>query len=362
MELLAIGPPGLDASGYGEMQRRILLALEDLGWKVTLRPFRSLNTLIKDPINESRLKNMEKNPLPPPGSVQIFFCPAHMFEANSKYYNVGFTMTEADKVDKKWVEKCNSMDEVWIPSRFNYETFLTCGVRKEKLHIMHLGVDTNHFKPAKSTNSKKKVTFISSFELIPRKGCDVLLEAFSEEFDCLEPVELVIKAYENGGRYDPQGKTLSNLLQSVFKKYPKGGAIRLKKEIIPYSDLPELYQKATCYVSASRGEGWNLPAMEAMACGVPVIALRWSGHTEFLNSRNSFLVEVLGLEEIKDYWCPGARWAIVDKKALRQKMRYVAENRYDVKRKGFEARKYVEQKYSIEKIAFKISKRLLNRK
>lgn len=362
MELLAVGPPSLDASGYGEMQRRILLALEDLGWKITLRPFKSLNIRIQDPANAKRLQKMEGRPLPPPGSPQLFFCPAPIFTPNPNYYNIGFTMTEWDLISQEWVAKCNSMDEVWVPSRFNYETFRACGVFPGKLHIMHLGVDANHFKPVETPGAKQKFVFISSFELIPRKACDVLLEAFCEEFDSLEPVKLIIKAYENYGRYDPQGKTLSNLASHIVQKHPRAPAICLQKEIRPYPDLPALYQQADCYVSVSRGEGWNLPAMEAMACGKPVIALNWSGHTEFLTADNSFLVNVPGLEEIPYPYCPGAKWAIVDKKDLRKTMRYVVAHPDEVKKKGRQARKDVENHFTIAKIAQQISFRLLARR
>jgi len=355
LELLSIGPPGLDSSGYGEMQRRIILALEDMGWKITLQPFPSLNASIQDSINEPRLKKMEKNPLPPPGSPLIFFAPAPMFRPNPNYYNVGFTMTEVDRINQEWVSRCNSMNEVWVPSRFNYETFLAHGVKPEALHIMHLGIDTQHFKPSRMDETKEKFTFLSCFELIPRKACDVLMEVFCQEFSSNEPVELVIKSFENGGRYDPQGKTLTSMLDSIHEKYPEAPSITLKKEIMPYSELPSIYKNADCFISISRGEGWNLPVMEAMSCGVPVIALNWSGQTEFLTPLNSFLVEVPELEELKVPWCPDCRWAVVDKNSLRKVMRTVFEQPQAVKQKGLRARINVTKKFSVRTIAEQIN-------
>jgi len=358
LQLLSVGPPSLDSSGYGEMQRRIVLALEDLGWKISLRPFPSSNANIDDVVNAPRLKKMEENPLPSPGSPHIFFGPAPMFRPNPNYYNIGFTMTEVDRINQEWVIKSNAMNEVWVPSRFNYETFMSHGVRPEKLHIMHLGIDTTHFKPPRRDSVKENFTFLSCFELIPRKACDILMEAFCEEFSPEDPVELVIKAFENGGRYDPQGKALNVILSAVLKKYPHAPAITLRKEILPYSELPTLYKNADCFISTSRGEGWNLPVMEAMACGMPVIALNWSGQTEFLNPLNSFLVEVPGLEEINDPWCPGCRWAAVDKSALRRVMRMTFDQPLVAKQKGTKARLDTKRKYSIPIIAKEITHRL----
>ncbi|MFZ5647348.1 MAG: Gfo/Idh/MocA family oxidoreductase [Bacillota bacterium] len=358
MKLLSIGPPILDSSGYGEMQRRIVLALEDLGWTIAMRPFPSLNTNIDDSFNLPRLKKMEENPLPPPGSPLIFFAPAPMFKPNPNYYNVGFTMTEVDRINSEWVDKCNRMDEVWVPSRFNYKIFLEQGVQPWKLRIMHLGIDTQHFKPSRRDEAKPRFTFLSCFELIPRKACDILMEAFCEEFRSYEPVELVIKSFENGGRYDPEGKALTKIMHSVVQKFPDPPSIILKNEILPYSELPTLYKNADCFISTSRGEGWNLPLMEAMACGVSVIALNWSGQTEFLTPLNSFLVDVPSLEEINESWCPGCRWAAVDKNSLRNSMRTAFEQPLAVRQKGIKARVDIRKNYSIKTIAEQITLRL----
>ncbi|MFZ5652179.1 MAG: Gfo/Idh/MocA family oxidoreductase [Bacillota bacterium] len=358
MKLLSIGPPSLDSSGYGEMQRRILLALEDLGWTITLRPFPSMNEHIEDTINRPRLKKMEERPLPPPGSPLLFFAPAPMFQPNPNYYNVGFTMTEVDRINREWVDKCNRMNEVWVPSRFNYDIFLSHGVRPEKLRIMHLGIDTRHFKPSRRDEGKPRFTFLSCFELIPRKSCDILMEAFCEEFQSHEPVELVIKSFENGGRYDPEGKALAKIMQSITGKFPDHPPIILKKHILPYSELPTLYKDADCFISTSRGEGWNLPLMEAMSCGVPAIALNWSGQTEFLTPLNSYLLDVPFLEEISEPWCPGCQWAAVDKNSLRRAMRTAFDQPLATREKGNKSRLDIRKKFSVKTIAEQITLRL----
>jgi glycosyltransferase involved in cell wall biosynthesis len=44
------------------------------------------------------------------------------------------------------------------------------------------------------------------------------------------------------------------------------------------------------FVLASHGEGWGRPIAEAMAMEVPVIATNWSGQTDYMNSKNRWLV------------------------------------------------------------------------
>ncbi|EKX49597.1 hypothetical protein GUITHDRAFT_67737, partial [Guillardia theta CCMP2712] len=57
-----------------------------------------------------------------------------------------------------------------------------------------------------------------------------------------------------------------------------------------YSELPFLYQAVDAFVLPSRGEGWGLPLLEAMATALPTVGTNWSGNTEFMKEENSFLL------------------------------------------------------------------------
>jgi len=46
------------------------------------------------------------------------------------------------------------------------------------------------------------------------------------------------------------------------------------------------------FVLPSRGEGWGIPLMEAMAMELPTIGTNWSGNVEFMNDNNAFLIRV----------------------------------------------------------------------
>tara|TARA_R110002074_G_scaffold336251_1_gene506701 strand:- start:142 stop:564 length:423 start_codon:yes stop_codon:yes gene_type:complete len=43
------------------------------------------------------------------------------------------------------------------------------------------------------------------------------------------------------------------------------------------------HSKVKLYVSATRGEGYGLPLIEAAVTGLPIVATGWSGHLQFLN-------------------------------------------------------------------------------
>lgn len=58
-------------------------------------------------------------------------------------------------------------------------------------------------------------------------------------------------------------------------------------------------------------EGWGLPYMEAMSMGLPAIGTNWGGNLEFMNSNNSYLVNVKRFEESDRYddWMRNFHWA-----------------------------------------------------
>jgi glycosyltransferase involved in cell wall biosynthesis len=100
--------------------------------------------------------------------------------------------------------------------------------------------------------------------------------------------------------------------------------------------LVELYQGADCFVLPTRGEGWCMPALEAMACGVPPIVTNWSGPQAFLNEQVGYPLPISGLVETNQPhpYYRGARWAAPDEDALVALLRHVHTNRDEARAKG----------------------------
>lgn len=286
---------------------------------------------------------------------QIVYGQGDVFEKNSGKYKIGFTMLETTGIPQEWVRQANMMDEVWVPSKFNVETFRNSGVIVP-IHIIPLGVDCDFFNPlVKNYKKHNKYTFLSIFEWGERKAPEVLLKAYNKAFNKKDDVLLICKVINNDPSID-----INNELAKM--NLSKNGApiVFLYNQKVPDYQMPTLYTSADCFVLPTRGEGWGMPVLEAMACGLPTITTGWSAQTEFHNNNLGYVLNTKRLVDAKAK-CPyykGFQWADPDEEHLVELMRYVYNNQQEARNKGMKAALDVAQKWTWSNTAEKILNRL----
>ncbi|HHY47932.1 MAG TPA: glycosyltransferase family 4 protein [Firmicutes bacterium] len=358
MDLLITGPV-FDATGYAEILRNIALGLDQSGVNIRLEPRNLGQAMAPLPAaTEEALRRMAggmaSGGASKPGvALHIFL--AGFFMPVAGMFNIGLTMLEVDRVPADWVARCNMMDEIWVPSSFNLETFSASGVKREIIRVMQLGVDVKKFSPAGApleVPGLRGFVFLSVFEWILRKGYDLLLPAFLAEFGPEEDVSLLLKVHDNSG-YDPAGASIRAYVDEVCRSMGRPtGQIVVISHVLPSDLMPALYRRANCFVLPTRGEGWNMPAIEAMASGLPVISTAWSGQMDFLQEAGAYLIEVEALEAVpmqgiaNDKVYAGARWARPSVSHLRRLMRHVYERREEAAQVGLKAREVIRRRYS----------------
>ncbi|MGH9441857.1 MAG: glycosyltransferase, partial [Thermoanaerobaculia bacterium] len=348
------------STGYAISSREILRALEQQGVRATYEyvygrgtPFPVeepedaddyLMNVIHDRANGARPR------------ISAVYGQGDVFQSNRGRQKIGFTMLEVDGFPREWVRQANRMDEVWVPTEFNRIGFLASGL-KRPVHKIPLGVDTNYFHPGVGghPNPLGEFVFAANFEWGERKAPSLLLEAFRDEFSEREPVRLLCKVINR----DPSVSIRDEIRKLELRS--AGGRISFLLNLeFPYAQLPSFYRSADCFVSAGRGEGWDMPLMEAMACGLPTIATDWGAHQEFLHEGISYPLRIRGTiaAEAKCPYYEGFRWADPDPEHLRFLLREVYENRAEASRRGAAAASEVAAKWSWDESARRIVERL----
>lgn len=354
--------PLFDPSGYAEEARHFLLALDEASHTVAAEPIRwSDRVAVLPAADERRLLAMTAR-APKPGGIHVshIFPPSFTRRPNARI-NAGRTMFETDRLPDGWADACNQMDQIWVPSEFNRETFARAGVREEKLRIVPGVIDMRVYPddlaPLDIPDSRG-FNFLSVFDWSLRKGWDLLLRAYVEEFSGEEDVALIIKTHSSLGYTVAQiGEQIVGYIGSTLgRDMSRTPDIILQDMNLPAHRMPNLYRAADCFVLPTRGEGWGRPYMEAMASGLPVIGTNWSGNTAFMNRGNSYLLDSEVVDVPEPAWreAPtfrGHRWAEPNVDQLRAHMRRVFTNREESRAIGRAARAHIAAHFSYERVA-----------
>jgi len=288
--------------------------------------------------------------------ISVVYGQGDVFLRNKGRRRIGYTMIEVDGFPAEWVRQANEMDEVWVPSGFNRDGFLASGLKRPAV-VMPLGVDVDHFHPGIRgvRNPAGDFVFLASFEWGERKRADMILKVFNQTFRRSDPVVLVCKVINVNKATNVRAQIEALGLSS------SGGRIAfLHNREFPYHQLGALYRSADCYVSAGRGEGWDMPLMEAMACGLPAIATDWGAHTEFVHGGIAYPLRIRGLlaADARAPYYKGFRWADPDPDHLAHLFRHVAENREEAAGKGRLAAAEMAAKWTWGHAARRIAARL----
>ncbi len=254
--------------------------------------------------------------------------------------NVIFTMFEADQLPPKWPADINAYyDCVITPSTWCKRVFTESGVTVP-IHVVPLAVDNfDIYRP-----KDRPFTFghQNSFILGAQKGWDLVIEAFEQEFTPKDNVRLLLK------------------MRSIHKyacdaKWMKRAAKNKRIEIIDkdFSDKQmheDFYGRLNCFVYPSRGEGFGLPPVEAMAHGIPTIMTDAHSMHDFAN-----LGVGIGTTGYCDSYYYGriedsvaGKWVEPDFNALRVSMRSIYDDYKQAKAKAVKNAAKIEELYSPE--------------
>jgi len=275
-----------------------------------------------------------------------------LMETNHYYFydyykgpKIGYNVWETTLQPQQFFDRWKTYDQVWVPSKWQAECTIAQGMPADKVKVVPEGVDINTFYPEDPQTVLDYVDGRFKFVLFGRweyrKATKEIIETFLKTFSKDDPVDLILSA-DNNFATDGLKSTEERLEHFGFTDE------RIKVKHFPSREDYITYMKnGHVFLSCARSEGWNLPLIEAMACGTPSIYSNCSGQTEFASGKG-LPVKVIGEkpnpDNVGNYYEP-------DFEDLARVMRDAFENYTDHKKRALEEAKIIHRDFNWEKIA-----------
>jgi glycosyltransferase involved in cell wall biosynthesis len=241
-------------------------------------------------------------------------------------HKIGWVVFETTKFPPNWLTLWDFFDECWVPSEWGRDLMIGAGISAAKVFVVPEGVDSDLYQPR--INTHQDITYLSVGKFEGRKSTLEIVSAFRDAFpDPAQPVRLWLKAS------NAQVPDRMAMLRAIIRADPR---ITLIEQGLGEGDMAQLYAQADIFVFPSKAEGWGLPCLEAIASGLPVLAVDYSGQGAYLSTIHGLFYAIgYHLAPIEDpdfdhfYQAEyNGRdygvWAIPDHKSLVQGMREVA--------------------------------------
>jgi autotransporter strand-loop-strand O-heptosyltransferase len=286
-------------------------------------------------------------------NLNIVLCETdhHLFYDNYNGPKIAYNVWETTKQPENFFNKLKEFDEFWVPSKWQRDCTIAQGYDPNKIKVVPEGVDTSVFYPENTTHeltSDGRFKFFLAGRWDYRKSTKEIIETFLKTFNKDEPVDLIV-SIDNPFSGDDLETTENRLKHYGLEDK------RIKIVHFPNrEDYIKLLRSSNVFLSCARSEGWNLPLIEAMACGTPSIYSNCSGQLEFAEGKG-IPVNILGEKSASDssynhfngydgnYYEP-------DFEHLSQQMRFTYEFYSQIKEKSLQESEEIRRDFSWEKV------------
>lgn len=403
--ILLVTAPVATRSGYGAHARDIVRSLVELDkydvkvWNVRWgnTPMNALNDM--EPRDKIIIDRLLQTPqLPQQPDIHMHIVVPNEFSPIGKY-NIGVTAgLECTACPPEWIQGMNKMNLNIVPSTFvkNTMTSISFDIQDEKtkqlkgqlrldkpIEVLFEGADSETYKKTNKLsksiveemkNVKESFNFLYVGHWLQgklgedRKDTGMLVKVFLETFkNQKNKPGLILKT--SGASFSVLDR--EDILKKIdnIKKTVKGDLpnIYLLHGDLTDDEVNDLYNhpKVKAHVNITHGEGFGRPLLEASISGKPVIASSWSGHLDFLNSKQSVLVSGQMVDVPKSSFpenmrIEGAQWFTADYQQVSSYMKDIFKNYRKYSNNSMKLGKINQSLFSLKKMTAELGKILDN--
>ncbi len=195
----------------------------------------------------------------------------------------------------------NSDTVIITASHWSKQGFLNSGADPDRVVVVPLGFDPEVYHPLEPTQRqtlRQKLGWNNEFVILnisvmwnERQGIDRLLKAFAVLTQKYPDLRLVLKGRD---AIFPSKESIQKASKNVLTEAELErvqARMSYIGENLSTQEMAQLYQAADVYVSPYAAEGFNLPVLEAIACGLPVICTDGGATDDFTSSEFTWKIE-----------------------------------------------------------------------
>jgi glycosyltransferase involved in cell wall biosynthesis len=296
----------INSLGYGQVGFNIAKQLaKQLGDNLTIFPVGQPEPELYEELSQFDWRNKDENLKWSQPCLKIWHQNG-LHESVGRGEKVGFPIFELNQFTKEEKMSMKACHQLVVCSKWAKDIVEDQIGTTPK--VIPLGIDRSIFNENNNVRRKPTIFFnCGKWEI--RKGHDIIRQCFDKAFNKEDNVELWMMC-EN-----PFLGEKNNDWINYYKQSPIANKIRFIPRQKYHRDVYNIMRQVDVGVFPVRAEGWNLELLELLSCGKHVITTDYSGHTEFTNRNNSYIVETDKLVSAQDgIWFHGqGEWAELGK-------------------------------------------------
>jgi glycosyltransferase involved in cell wall biosynthesis len=192
----------------------------------------------------------------------------------------------------------NSDCTIITPSNWSRAGFVRGGADPDRVVVVPLGVDTHIFKPLNYLERQKLraelgwdgFIFLHLGAMTSNKGIHFLLKAFAAIVSDYPDAKLVLKGLDS--LYSSEDLLVQNVGELTYDEADKVmQRLIYVGDTLPFSKVAQLYQAADAYISPYLAEGFNMPVLESISCGLPVVCTQGGPTDDFTTPMSALHID-----------------------------------------------------------------------
>jgi glycosyltransferase involved in cell wall biosynthesis len=222
-------------------------------------------------IDSLRALGHEVNDNDEKADVEIWFDQPEHWNFSKGPYKIGYHPWESTKLQPGWSEVMNQCDEIWTPSPLIASWYRDFNNITLPIFVYEHGIE-HEWAPVKREPTTH-VKFLHVGAEASRKGG-------------WESVRLFRKAFSGATYRDDVRLTLKMVNSSWVAQMRELGKVRYIDEKYSIQEMLQLFYHHDVYIYPSRGEGFGLTPLQALATGMPTITVPdWAPYSQYLDPR-----------------------------------------------------------------------------